>query len=223
MELNVFTEQLQQCYNILAQQFVLIKQLKDLTINDKNKDNILEAVENSINRIDATLQTIVSDYVSKDSFEELVRATPTDVRVVKDQDKWQLQLEHDSNVLSIDEGLQTALNSVGSTPLYIHELPLDFTINDTNAVLIYKVISTRNTEFDISSLLAALKSRDTGTIVIPCMQDLQYAGGSAHCQLELYENPFGGLSISSWWDDFGERVYQTFDVNQINSYGAYQI
>lgn len=41
--------------------------------------------------------------VSEEQFEELVRATPTDVNIVKDQDKWQIQLEHDSNVLSITD------------------------------------------------------------------------------------------------------------------------
>lgn len=40
--------------------------------------------------------------VTEEQFEELVRATPTDCRLVYNQGKPQLQLEHDSNVLSID-------------------------------------------------------------------------------------------------------------------------
>lgn len=131
MELNVFTEQLEKCYNLLAQQFVLIKQLKYLTISDKTNSEDINTIKTSIlnlqnqlntmindyvskENLQTALNTMANDYVSKDNFEELVRETPTDVRVVKDQDnKWQLQLEHDSNVLSIDGGLQTALEECG--------------------------------------------------------------------------------------------------------------
>lgn len=41
--------------------------------------------------------------VTEEQFEELVKVTPTDVNVVQDQGKWQIQLEHDSNVLSITD------------------------------------------------------------------------------------------------------------------------
>lgn len=48
MELNVFTEQLEKCYNLLAQQFVLIKQLKDLTISDKTNTEDINTIKTSI-------------------------------------------------------------------------------------------------------------------------------------------------------------------------------
>ena len=41
--------------------------------------------------------------VTEEQFEELVRETPTDARAVIDQGKVQLQLEHDGNVLGIDD------------------------------------------------------------------------------------------------------------------------
>lgn len=44
-------------------------------------------------------------------FYELVEVTPTDVRLIEDQGKLQLQLEHDSQVLSIDEDVNNLLGS----------------------------------------------------------------------------------------------------------------
>lgn len=209
MELNVFTEQLQQCYNILAQQFVLIKQLKDLTINDKNKDNILEAVETSINRIDEILSTIVNDYVSKDNFEELVRETPTDVRVVKDQNKWQLQLEHDSNVLSIDEGLQTALDSVsGGVQLYKHILELRFADDKMDYVL----ISKSNEAYNLQTLLTAINNDNS---IIYCMQKEGFAGGYQHLNTMIFPNTYNGLTLLSYADDFGTLMQQVFEITSI--------
>lgn len=45
--------------------------------------------------------------------EELVKSIPTDVNIVNDQGEWQLQLEHDSNVLSITS-MGEFMNSVSS-------------------------------------------------------------------------------------------------------------
>ena len=208
MELNVFTEQLNKCYNILAQQFVLIKQLKDLTINDKNKDNILEAVESSINRIDETLNTVVTDYVSKDNFEELVRETPTDVRVVKDQNKWQLQLEHDSNVLSIDEGLQTALDSVGGgTQLYKHVLEIRFADDKMD----YIVLSKSNQPYNLQTLITAIM---TDNCIIDCIQQPRFAGGYGHMNMSLFVNDSNALMLHSYWSDFGDYnvIYSEIDA-----------
>lgn len=57
--------------------------------------------------------TVIQRYnkVNERTFEELVKSTPTDVRLVKDEDesKLQLQLKHDSEVLSIDEGVNDLL------------------------------------------------------------------------------------------------------------------
>lgn len=48
-------------------------------------------------------------FVDGTQYEDLVKATPTDVHLVEDQGKLQLQLEHDSEVLSIDEGVNDIL------------------------------------------------------------------------------------------------------------------
>lgn len=50
--------------------------------------------------------------VTEEQFEDLVRATPTDIRAVVDQGQIQLQLEHDGNVLSIDENLAPIIQGI---------------------------------------------------------------------------------------------------------------
>lgn len=69
MELNVFTEQLEKCYNLLAQQFVLIKQLKDLTISDKTNTEDINTIKTSILNLQNQLNTMVNDYVSKEGLQ----------------------------------------------------------------------------------------------------------------------------------------------------------
>lgn len=44
-----------------------------------------------------------ADIVSQEQYEELVKVVPTDVHIVQDQGKWQIQLEHDGIVLSITD------------------------------------------------------------------------------------------------------------------------
>ena len=53
MELNVFTEQLEQCYNILAQQFVIIKQLKDLTLGSTNQGSAITELNQRLSALDS--------------------------------------------------------------------------------------------------------------------------------------------------------------------------
>ena len=147
MELNVFTQQLEQCYNILSQQFVIIKQLKDLTLGTQNESSAINELNQRLNGLENT-------------FEDLVRVTPTDVRVVKDQDKWQLQLEHDNNVLSIDEGLQIALDSV---KLFKHNLRLTIIEESetkppfTNDLIVYSKSSEPLTLNNIIDLIVCKK------------------------------------------------------------------
>lgn len=45
----------------------------------------------------------IEGYVTEEQFEELVKVTPTDVNIVEDQGVWQIQLKHDSEVLSITD------------------------------------------------------------------------------------------------------------------------
>lgn len=53
-----------------------------------------------------------SELVSQEQYEDLVRVIPTDVHVVEDEGAWQIQLEHDSNILSITD-LTPFVESIG--------------------------------------------------------------------------------------------------------------
>lgn len=59
-------------------------------------------VGNTDGSVDWTTETI-SELVNESEFEELVRATPTSVSIIEDQGKLELMLEHDGNVLDINE------------------------------------------------------------------------------------------------------------------------
>lgn len=69
----------------------------------------------------------LSGGVTEEQFEELVRATPTDVRAVVDQGQIQLQMEHDGNVLSIDDQFGKTINYSKwiNTPFYRGYLNMD--------------------------------------------------------------------------------------------------
>ena len=56
MELNVFTQQLEQCYNILSQQFVIIKQLKDLTLGTQNESSAINELNQRLNGLETALE-----------------------------------------------------------------------------------------------------------------------------------------------------------------------
>lgn len=58
MELNVFTQQLEQCYNILSQQFIIIKQLKDLTLGSTNQGSVINELNQKLSALDETITHI---------------------------------------------------------------------------------------------------------------------------------------------------------------------
>ena len=60
----------------------------------------------------------LSGGVSEEQFEDLVRATPTDCRLVEDQGQLQLQLEHDGNVLGIDTDFGDTMSRTWGRGLY---------------------------------------------------------------------------------------------------------
>ena len=72
-----------------------------------------------------------SNYTTKEEFEELVRETPTIVRLVENLGKLQLQLEHDTNVLGIDDEFAPILfdklfgTQSYSSYFYIQQLDLE--------------------------------------------------------------------------------------------------
>ncbi len=53
-------------------------------------------------KITTQFNDLVEGGVSETQFEELVKATPTDVRAIINEDNLQLQVEHDGQVLAID-------------------------------------------------------------------------------------------------------------------------
>lgn len=182
MELNVFTQQLEQCYNILSQQFIIIKQLKDLTLGTQNESSAINELNQRLSGLENT-------------FEDLVRATPTDVRVVKNQDKWQLQLEHDSNVLSIDDGLQTALNE---NKLYKHQLALvvgNRVNDDNNANIEILVLSTSPYSFTtpdelVDASIIFVEKTFTYDDELYTALVFTYDGSSNYNTLLLYYTPY---------------------------------
>ena len=101
--------------------------------------------------------TVIQRYntVNEHTFEDLVKSTPTDVRLVEDQGKLQLQLEHDSEVLSIDKGVNDLLGTkfgydltIGSG--YNGEMILTDGDNDEYVVMIYGDFAFEENPSDIT-------------------------------------------------------------------------
>lgn len=98
---------------------------------------------------------VTTRLVTDGRYEDLVKSIPTDVRLVEDEGKLQLQLEHDSEVLSIDEGVNDVLNNIFCS--YVDITRTGATFKETNNKLLFGEeedlmqitdISTLNTLFD---------------------------------------------------------------------------
>lgn len=76
--------------------------------NKNNVETHIFIADTNVLRVDKenneyTIRQIISEYININHFEDLVRATPTDVSIIEDQGKLELMLEHDGNVLAIND------------------------------------------------------------------------------------------------------------------------
>lgn len=103
--------------------------------------------------------------------DDLVRVTPTDVRLIEDQNKLQLQLEHDTQVLSIDEGVNDLLGSkfgyditqyIQDDDEYIGELYLE---NSDGAFMIIRgTLSTSTPVYNLEGTILSLIGNEISSL-----------------------------------------------------------
>lgn len=137
--------------------------------------------------------------VSEEQFEELVRATPTEVSIIEDQGKLELMLEHDGNVLAVND----TPNQFLQRRLYKSSLIVSLPKTGTNFIL-----------YDISMFRV-------GTIV---RIDLSDVYGTTHNYYGIVTKVYGehlGISLMTLGEfTIGGLNYYTsqVDINTTNTY-----
>ena len=147
------------------------------------------------------------EYLEVGDLENIIKEIPTDVNIVKDQSEWQLQLEHDSRVLSItnltDFAKDITKNYVTTDDTYDYEITLTKDV-DSYLYNFNQSVQAKYCLLSIESVNATLYRE-----LIPLYYDNGYSGGGYAYHLRLK------VLIPSYSDDS-----TTIDNNCLSLYSS---